>query len=463
MIIISIQFSYAQENDKSHYDIIAFGARGYHKMLYDRRQRPQAVVIDHKIHIVFNGVVNEHGLAKPHAITYNLRNKTFSQSVTLPGKASKDHHYGPIIWADTDNYLHVLSGCHKTPGTYVISKAPSNIGNSQMDWVIGEEIAPSLSYPSVSKVLQNQYVIYYRVHEHRSSWTYCISEDGSTNWKNPPRDIVDLNKGDHLTNKPHQEMDEASSYQTYLPSKDGKSIHIAFLYYDDNKKNIPDKFVNPRYGTNKNLGIKYNLYYANVNLENQEVRNFEGELLKTPIDLGQANEKCKIWDTNWKGSGIPPEIILDHNNNPAFLHVLSEETPKDFNYYYIRFEEGQWKKTIIAPSCHKWNNSYLKRDEQGTLRAYLLMDNAFFEHKGLSKFYSHGGGTRIEEWFSSDNGNSWVKDRTLFKAEDKYEGWRFNNIQPIKNKEGEYKSGLIFYGFKEEKQTEVKAFLMLKK
>ena len=341
--------SFAQNPDKSSYDIIEFGENGYHKMLYDRRQRPQAVVIDDNIHIVYNGGVNEEGRATPHAITYNLRTNSFSQPVPLASKASKDHHYSPIIWADADNFLHVLSGCHRTPGIHVISKTANTIGTSPLDWKLGEEIAPSLSYPSVSKVLNKQQVMYYRVHEHRSSWTYRIQDEGSTHWKNPPNDVVDLNKGDDLTNKPHKEMDEASSYQTYLASKDGKALHIAFLYYDDNKKNLPEKFFNPRYGTEKNLGLKFNLYYAHVNLENHEVRNFEGELLSTPIDLEQANEKCSIWDTHGRGSGIPPEIILDANNHPAFLHVLSEETPTDFNYYYVRFEEGEWKKKSLHP------------------------------------------------------------------------------------------------------------------
>lgn len=462
--VAMMQSACTQKNDLSDYEIIEFGERAYHKMIYDRRQRPQAVLIDNQIHIVYNGGVNERGRAKPHAITYNLNTKSFSLSVSLSGEASKDHHYAPIIWADNDNYLHVLSGCHKTPGLHMISREPNSIGKTEVDWSRGEQIAPSLSYPSVSKVLNKQRVLYYRVHEHRSSWTYLISEDAASNWKNPPHDIVDLNKGDNLMEKEYKEMDEASSYQTYLPSKDGKSLHIAFLYYDDNKGNLPEKFVNPRYGTEKNLGLKFNLYYVNVNLENHEVRNFEGEQLSAPIDLEQANEKCKIWDTGGRGSGIPPEIILDHNNKPAFLHVLSEETPKDFNYHYVSFEDGEWKKTRITAACHKWNNSYLKMDEDGILRAYLLMDDTFFDHKGLSKYSSHGGGTRIEEWISSDKGHSWRKDQTIFKAEGKYEGWRFNNIQPIKDREGESQEGMfLFYGYKEDKQAEAKAFLMLKR
>ncbi|MEM8565465.1 MAG: BNR-4 repeat-containing protein [Bacteroidota bacterium] len=459
-IIVLPQFACSQGNEGISVKIEEFGDNGYHKMIYDRRQRPQAVVIKEKVHIVYNGGVNERGAAKPYAITYDLTTNSFSQSVSIPGKFSKDHHYGPIIWADNDDYLHVLSGCHRTPGTHVMSKNPGNIGKSEEDWSVEGEIASSISYPSVSRVLNHKRAMYYRVYEHRSSWSYLISEDGSTDWEKPPFDLVDLNEGDELTSKPHAEMDEASSYHRYLPDKDGKSLHVAFAYYDDNKESLPEKFVNPRYGTKKNLGFKFNLYYVKVNLETHEVYNFEGEQLRTPINLELANEKCKIWDTDWRGSGLPPEIIIDQNDNPSFLHVTSEETPEEFNYHYVRFEENEWKKTVIAPACHKWNNSFLKTNEDGTLTALLLMDDGFFDHKGLSKYSSHGGGTRIEEWVSSDNGHSWDKHKTLLTAEGKYEGWRFNNIQPIKNKEGKVEEGLfLFYGYKDENK-EAKAFLM---
>ena len=39
---------------ESHVNAMPFGAGGQVKMLYDRRQRPQAVYLNHKVHIVYN-------------------------------------------------------------------------------------------------------------------------------------------------------------------------------------------------------------------------------------------------------------------------------------------------------------------------------------------------------------------------------------------------------------------------
>lgn len=459
--------SLAQKVEEDNIKVYAFGEGGTKKMTYDRRQQPQAVLLNNKIHLVYNGeaAANAHKMMPtlPYAITFNVNTETFSKPVQLPGVLSKDHHYGPVIWADNNDYLHVLSGCHRTPGTHVISRQKNNVGVQTTDWKPANQVAPSLSYPSVSQVINNQQLIYYRSGEHRSSWTYSISSDNGNTWFTPENSVVDLNNLDELSGKDHKNMDEASSYHTYLKSENEKYIHIAFMYYDDNKKELPEKSYNPLY--KKNVGtLKTNLYYVKVDLENHVTTNFEGKELETPIVLDMANEHCKIWDTNWRGSGIPPDIIIDKNDNPAFLHVLTEEVFEKLNYYYVRYDGKEWKKTVIAPACHKWNCSHLQIDKNGILRAYLLMDKGYFESEDKGIMNSHGGGTRIEEWISLDQGETWNKSQTLFKAEGKYAGWRFNNIQPIKTKEGKIKEGFwLFYGWEEEnsKVAQAKAFLLI--
>ena len=458
---------FAQNTTQKDVLLIPFGEGGQHKMIYDRRQRPQAVLVENNIHIVYNGGASAgEGQNKtvPYAITYHLESKEFTAEVRLPGTPGKDHHFGPIIWADNENYLHVLSGCHKTPGTHVISTQKNNIGLTAEDWKMVEPIAPSLSYPSVTQVYNKQFLMYYRVGEHRSSWTYSISNQNVNSWTTPENSIVDLNKGGEILELPHSEMDEASSYQTYLPANDGKSIHVVFMYYDDNKGNLPEKYFNPFYQTTKNLDLKYNLYYINVDLQNNEVKNFSGERLKTPVDLENANAKCKIWDTDWRGTGVPPDMIIDRNNNPAFLHVLTETSIEELNYYYVHFKNGEWTQSVIAPACHKWNSSHLQMDDKGMLHAYLLMDDGYFESKGKGVMNNHGGGKRIEEWISEDDGNTWKKNDILFSASGAYEGWRFNNIQPIKTNQGKIQDGMwLFYGWEEKKgdAPQVKAFLIV--
>jgi len=467
LILITFQRSFSQENKKIDYQTLSFGQSGQLKMIYDRRHHPQAVFLNNKVFLVYNGgdSTNTEGKDKtyPFVISFDPGKELLSPTIKLGTKGSSDHHYCPIIWADNNDHIHVLSGNHSTAGTHIISKKSADIGKSAEDWSIAPQVRNSLSYPTVYNIYDNKKVIYFRTGEHRSSWTYLISGDEGKTWSGPKKDVVDLNMGGETQEENNKiGLPEWASYQTCLPSKDGKFLHLAFCYYDDNKSNIPEKFYNPRYRTVKNLDFKYNLYYVKINLLSHEVKNFAGEDVKTPIGLAEADYRCKIWDTNWRGVGIPPDIIIDENNNPAFLHMLSEDTPEMFNYYYVRYANNQWIETVIAPSNHFWNSSYLKLDGKGVLHAYLIGVNNKYS-MGKSRMDSYGGGN-IEEWCSYDKGNTWkmVQDLTPKSAE--FSGWKYNNIQPINDPKGNAKEGMfLFYGWKDGKGPDPKAFLLYRK
>ncbi|MCX6326836.1 MAG: BNR-4 repeat-containing protein [Bacteroidia bacterium] len=462
MTWIMILISFAQKIEIIDYQTFSFGDGGQIKMLYDRRLRPQSVFINGKVYIVFNGGA-EKGSAdtKPKILIYNPGTRNFSEEVTL-GPPKSDQHYCPVIWADQYDYLHVLYGCHSSSGTHLISKKIADIGKSVEDWSVASQIRHSLSYPAVYNIYDNKKLIYFRTGEHRSSWSYLISGDEGKTWSGPENDVTDLNMGGE-TKKVDNPLDlnEMSSYQTCLPGKDGKFLHVAFCYYDDNKKNVPEKFYNPRYNTKTNLDFKYNLYYVKINLQTHEVKNFAGETVKTPIDLDNANAKCKIWDTGWRGTGVPPDIIIDENDNPAFLHVISEDTPDSFNYYYVRYN-NKWEQTVITPSNHFWNSGYLKLDENGVLHACLLVGHNKYNPKEGS-MNSYGGGY-IEEWCSYNKGNTWEKIRDLTPGNSEFVDWKFNNIQPVKDPKGNVIDGmLLFYGWKDGEAREAKAFLLHRK
>ncbi|MCH8119264.1 MAG: BNR-4 repeat-containing protein [Planctomycetes bacterium] len=441
-----------EDEQKVGGEAVVFGEGGQLNMLYDRRQRPQAVYLEDKVHIVFAGrktaaPAGEKISTEPMVITYDPVSREFTEAVTL-GKGAGDHHYTPIIWADEDDYLHILFGCHKKPGTHLISKERGSFGSGLDSWVVGPEIAPSMSYPTIFRIYDDKELIYYRTVGHSSSWTYRISADNGRSWAGPERDVTDMDI---------KAWPEWSSYQTKLPSRDGRTLYVAFMTYDDVKSNDPKRLYNPRYDQVVGNNWKYNLYLIKIDLRTHEVTNFEGDAMETPIDLDQANAKCKIWDTDWRGAGVPPTIILDGNGEPAFLHVLSEETTVEHRYYYVRRVGGKWKQTPITRSNHQWNSCHLASDESGVLHAYLLVGEGYL-YGGLMD--NHGGGC-IEEWVSRDDGDTWTKARDLTPERGKYPGWKFNNIQPVAKPDGTIVDGLLlFYGWKDGDAPEAKAFLL---
>jgi hypothetical protein len=421
---------------------VPFADNGTLKMLYDNRMHPQALEHDGSVYIVWRG---EKGF--PYIISYDLESREFSRpSMLLAGmeekvdarKYKKDHHFSPVIWIDSEGYFHVLSGCHRTPGTHLISKQFGSIGSSLDSWDTVAQIAPGISYPTIFSIHDDKELIYYRTGGHTSSWTYRITDDNGKTWTGPSRDVTDMDINGRT---------EWSSYQTTLPSRDGRFLHVAFITYDDNKSDDPTRFYNPRYDQEVENEWKYNLYYVKIDLQAHDVTNFDGESMKTPIDIDQADAKCRIWDTKWRGAGVPPTILLDENGDPAFLHVLSEETLEDHQYYYVRRADGKWKQTPIAPSNHQWNSCHLARDDDGTLRAFLIVGVGYLDTGGYMDRY---GGGAVEEWVSADKGNTWKEQRDLAPEESRYPGWKHNNIQPVTRPDGSFVDGLIlFYGWQD--------------
>ncbi len=435
---------------------LAFASGGKFKMLYDCRQRPQSVLFHGRLFIVYNGDAKPSssgkGSAYPMLIAYDPDARSFCRPVRLGKKNSTDHHYSPIIWADEEDYLHVLFGCHKTPGTHLISQEPverTTADAADIVWREAPPIAPKLSYPTIFRISGDRELIYYRTDGHTSSWTYRISDDNGQSWHGPESDVTDLDSKGRL---------DWSSYQTKLPSKDGKYLHVVYTDYDDNKHSPdPQRFFNPRYDQLASNEWKYNLSYVKINLENHEVSNADGQVLETPIDIDYSKKHCEIWDTQWRGAGVPPAVALDENGNPVFLHVLSENSLSEHQYYYVRRVGNEWKQTPITHSSHQWNSCYLSRDADHTLHAFLVVGEGYLEGGYMDR---HGGG-RIEEWVSSDNGNRWTKRREVSPNSPQYDGWRFNNVQPVVRPDGSTVDGmLLYYGWKDQDAPQATAFLL---
>ena len=459
------------------YEVFPFGERGQIKMLYDRRQRPQSLFLKDKLYLVFNAGA-EVGAAKqaptkPMITIFDPASKSFSNIVTL-GPGSKDHHDGPVVWADQKDHLHVLYGCHRNPGTHLVSKRPAQIGSGLEDWKEAAQIAPGISYPTFYRVADGKELIYYRTAGHISSWTYRLSDDNGQTWIAPEREVTDLDGKGRF---------EWSSYHCTLPSKNGRYLHVVFTAYDDNRDGVMERYYNARYDKAISNEWKYNLYYLKVDLETGTVLNDRGHLMDTPVDLDQANARCRIWDTEGRGAGVPPDIVIDQNGHPAFLHVLSEETTEEHNYYFVRLVDGKWKKTAIAPSNHQWNSCHLQLDGDGNYRAFLVLgegyiDTEWVEGKSIGSRFEKGargylntggfmdkhGGGRIEEWISIDSGETWKRKADLTPDRNKYPGWKFNNIQPVTRVDGNAVEGmLLFYGWKDKNAPEAKAFLLMRK
>jgi hypothetical protein len=434
---------------------MAFGFGGSENMTYDVRQRPQAVYFNGKVFIGFKGggtVANKNprNVAPTHAslISYDPKKRTFSEPMKF-GRQTNDHHDCPVLWVDQDDHLHFLYKCHNEPGIHLVAKQAGGMGESESDWDKLPDIAAMVSYPTLFSIPGDKHLIYYRTGGHSSSWSYRVTDDNGKSWTGPENDVTNLD----IYNHP-----EWSSYQAKILSPDKKTLYVVFTDYDDVKSNDPERLYNPKYDMPVRNEWKYNLSLLKIDLQTDEVRNDAGELIKTPLDIETARAKCQIWNTEWRGAGVPPALCLDENGEPGILHVLSEENLETHHYYYVRKVAGEWLKTRVTASNHQWNSGYLQRDANGKLHAYVIVGESYQDMKGVN--YTHGGG-RIEHWVSKDKGDAWKLHRDITPDAEKYPGWSFNNVQPIVRPDGSIVDGmLIFYGWLDKRKPDAVAFLL---
>ncbi len=458
----------AQKSHESNFRLFPFGEQGQIKMTYDARQRPNCVYVNGKVYLAFNAGADAgktgKSKTKPMVLTFDVVSEKFSNIVTL-GIESSDHHDGPVIWADMEEKLHIFYGWHHDLGKHLVSNEALSIGSSLADWGISTAPSSKMSYPWMSRIYDDKQLVFYRTDGHYSSWTYRITSDKGKTWEAPENDVTDLDI--------HLGMDtDWSIYPGKAVSNDGNYLHIGFFAYDDYKRpRSPEEIAsgeldktrqhNPLY-ENRRVSYNYNLYYVKVDLRTHEVKNYKGEIIKTPIDLSTANSKCMIWDTEWRGSSIVPSLLVNKNDEVSFLHNLSDVQHEDsLDYHYVRFVEGEWKHTRITESNHEWNSGHIAEDENGTLHAYVIIGEGYFNSDGYMD--KHGGGN-IEEWISTDKGDTWTMLQDITPDTSLYPGWKFNNIQPVKKPDGSMVEGmLLFYGWKHPDDPEGKAFLLIDK
>jgi len=417
------------------------------------------VYIDGKIHIGINAgaISTTPDRTVPQVVTYDVASKTFSNTVTL-GESSSDHHDGPMIWADMNDKLHIFYGWHHDLGKHMISNNSADIGTSSSDWSAGTAPSSKMSYPWVTRCMGDKHLVFYRTDGHYSSWTYRITGDNGNSWTGPDDDLLDLDllaSDDGIWTDADTLMDW-SLYTAKAISKDGNFLHVSFIAYDDYKRPRteeefnsgslnPDRQENPLYA-NRRVSYDYNLYYIKVDLRDHQVTNFAGDIISTPITYQSATDSCMIWDTEWRGGSVIPFIMADENDDVSFVHNISDFQHEDsLDYHYVRYVNGEWKKTRITDSNHEWNASYLSKSNDGSLHAYVITGEGYNDLSG--DMNNHGGGN-IEEWISVDAGDTWEFSKDITPGNLNYAGWHYNNVQPVRKADGTIVDGLLlFYGW----------------
>ncbi len=411
-----------EEESMNQVKPLSFARYGSEKMFFDSRMGPQALHHNEVIYIVYQA--NEQGIAAhPHMIAYNCITRSWSKPVKLgENPAEYDHHFAPILWIDANERLHVLYGCHLTPGTHLVSRKPREIE----EWEEGPPIAKSISYPTVVQASDNRHVLFYRALGHLGFWNFRVSNDGGFSWSSAKR-LIDFDRD------PRDDNDAdswAGSYPSVSAGVDGRSLHIGFVYFDERKRKHPFYTIRPRSRT------RYNLYYLRLDIDSGEIYNIDGDKVATPVNRGQAERTCLVWDTGHELSNMP-SVTIDQQNNPYFLLPVSDQSPWRSRFYFVARRNGKWERVPLIDTNNTWAGCLLQADGLKNFIAYMVSGDP----KDETLFYSGG---LIEKWHSGDGGVTWHREQVLVPEP----GLLYSNPKPVHRSGGGYlKDHVLFFGW----------------
>lgn len=397
-----------------------FGEYGSEKMIYDIRMGPQCLFHDGEFFAVYQANIAG-GRALPHIVKRG-RDGKWSAPV-IPGDVSNyDHHFAPVLWIDRTRHIHVLYHCHiyLNESRHLVSRLPLDISG----WQDAPCAAPSISYPAILNLPDGKLLLYYRALGHMGYWTWQISGDGGFTWKRRDVPLVDFDRDPEVPGD-----DWAGSYHSVTLGRGGRSLHIAFVYWDE--RNWP----HPLYKTVVGHRNRFHLYYLKADIESGELFTVSGERMECPVNK-KAAEKCLVWDT---GSFLTnmPSILVDENDCAAFLMPVSGRTLQDCTFWFIRRENGAWHRYPVTKATSTWNGSHMEYGDHGEIVAYLSGQAPQPEN------LPYGGGP-LQEMVSGDGGKTWSLRAGIVPAD----GILCNNPRPVTDAAGvPVKRTLLFYGW----------------
>ena len=396
-----------------------FACHGSEKMIYDLRMGPQALWHENKIYIVYQADSLKN-VGSPFIVSYDTQAGRWSEPLQLGEVTGYDHHFAPVLWLDREGFFHVLYHCHGGSGKHLVSKEK----NSITSWKVAGMISKSISYPKILTVQKGKRLLYHRVFGHMGYWTYLLSGDGSSSWRFQTEPVTDFDQ------KPESNFDPwAGSYHSAIIDSSGENLHIAFVYKDDSDR------PNPRYNSHLGKDKRYNLYYLKLALNTGEVFSVKGKKLERPVTRAAACQ-CIVLDSEYRITNMP-SLALDERGNPAFILPMSDSSPEDCLFHFIKSDGISWKKIPITRTNSIWAGSYLINRGSGRWIAFLTIGKV----DGEVPLY---GGGELQRWESENGGLSWFLEAKL----DPEPGLLYNNPTPVVTAEGKTMEGwLLFYGW----------------
>jgi len=309
-----------------------------------------------RTYIVYGGE-NSH----PMITYYDHDTDTFATPIRISTHGKTDDcHSHPALAIDDDGYLYVFWGAHVSTLYMVKSLNPEDITS----WDTEKTLSGSITYPQVFFIGDTMYLFY----RNGNDWVYRTSTDYQTDWTWSSETVV-IDEGSYT---PYPLCVRGSESPT-------PTIHVAWLIWD---------------GT-----YKRDVYYAYRDTDGTWKKR-DGTALTLPLSESNAD---KVYDYNYIAGWIN-DIQLDENNDPYIIFLERDSDAIPTRLRLAKYESGSWMVRTITSDVKRGNMGCLRIENSTLLKVYAAVG-------GDPDNTRYGG--EIQEFTSSNGGNSWIKTRDI--------------------------------------------------
>ena len=344
--------------------------------------RPMAVYVasQDKTYFVFGNSDNS-----PTIGCYDHKSRTLSDAVVVGTTPDGDAHKNPHILIDDEGYIYVFYRSHCSPTHLAKSSRPFDISK----WVPMGVVAEDSSYPQPWQLKPGEISLFFRQGgTHNAGEVRIVSRDGGQTWSAPQL----------LASSPPKNGFYAVSIAETGPYP--RKLHLAWSV------------------TRGDWWQRYHVYYAYSDDGGYTWKKSDGTVYELPITEAKSE---RIFRSDVPDRGVwLKDIQLDSHGNPHILFVDGHTLSYDCVCRLAVCREGKWAVNRIAGCDHMYDAGSLVFLADEDLRAYLPTTP--------SQPYEDGG--EIDEWQSTDGGESWTKTKSLTSGSE----YSHNHVKTVFNR-----------------------------
>ena len=340
--------------------VVTFANNGLSEPFY-WLTRPTAVFYNNKTYVVWHGAGYD-----PYITYYNHATKTWAQVKWVADNPMVGNGHGaPAMTIDSGGYIHVFYGATIAGGfplKHAISDSPENISAFTVKSNIGK-----YNYPKPINIENELHLFVMGPND--GAFLSDLTWNG-TSWK---------------SNRPY-----------LLESYPNSTIYVGFMEYNNNKIHMTWT-----YAYDEGREVRNHVFYAYLNLADNNMYSITGKNLGTTIDMTEAEKSengCIVrWNTGSDGTNTP-SMHFDSNGYPWIIYPEGSGTT--WKFYHTRWNGSVWTApAAITTTDERFNYEDFKINSVTDVTAYLNTSG------------EPGSGGDIEEWHW--DGTKWSKVSTI--------------------------------------------------